>query len=173
MANIKVWKFLEENVNVFYKLSDVNVMNLWRSDYKINNNVQKLCKNLHGDARFFFGRDTSSWGSYDEGLVIDEHGIYLLRDNDYPNDIEIYLWSDIEFVDYNEEDDCFEFEYKEEDGIYAVDFPSYYVSKPEGVSKQTFKDVAQILNKMKILKAIWAFCFYLFVPRRAKRMPNN
>ena len=53
-------------------------------------------------------------------------------------------------------------------------------SKTSGVSIVAFcqkngiaSRVAQILNKMKILKAIWAFYFYLFVPRRAKRMPNN
>ena len=54
--------------------------------------------NIPQDEEILFTRDTSTWNNQDEGLVITNKGLYLLRDNDKPNEIDRILWSDFDNV---------------------------------------------------------------------------
>lgn len=164
--NEKVIDCFYENKGVFEKLNDVG-FSLSDSLYHLfplMGNYSSMLK-FHCDKIYvryniyyrnfgcdqneivLFVRDTSLWNDGNQGLVITDNAIYRLPDNDYPNDIYKYPWSNILSVTYNEKNDRFIIEIKDEYGVYECFLISYEISKPEGVSKQTFKDVALVLNK--------------------------
>lgn len=65
--------------------------NTWRSNFKIPY-----------EENIFYVRDTSSWSAMDQGLVITDVSIYMIPDNDKPDDLRILNWEDVVRVTYKE-----------------------------------------------------------------------
>ena len=54
------------------------------------------------DEEVLFTRDTSSY-KHNQGLVITDKAIYVLKDNDYPDEIIVLAWEDFDQVVYHDE----------------------------------------------------------------------
>ena len=65
--------------------------NTWRNNFKIPY-----------EENIFYVRDTSFWSVKDQGLVITDVSIYMIPDNDEPDDIYILNWEDVVRVTYKE-----------------------------------------------------------------------
>ena len=67
------------------------------------NNKLRINYNIPVEEEIIFKRDTSTWSSNNEGLVITDVSIYALDDNDYPEDLFYLNWEDISSVKYKDE----------------------------------------------------------------------
>ena len=73
-----------------YNLTDFD-RRTWRSNFEIPL-----------DELILFVRDTSFWNDKNEGCVMTDRGIYVINDNDHPEDEYIILWSEFDNVIYKE-----------------------------------------------------------------------
>lgn len=55
--------------------------------------------NLHIDEGVFMVRDTTFWGTFDQGLVVTDWGITCIRDNDKPDEIVTVKWEDVQYAE--------------------------------------------------------------------------
>ena len=55
--------------------------------------------NLHIDEGVFMVRDTTFWGTFDQGLVVTDWGITCIRDNDKPDEIVTIKWEDVQYAE--------------------------------------------------------------------------
>lgn len=55
------------------------------------------------DEEILFTRDTSFWNSHNQGMVITDKAIYVLPNNDKPDDISVYSWYDFDNVVYHDD----------------------------------------------------------------------
>lgn len=76
-------------VNVAIR-QDIDV-NTYRNNFKIPY-----------EENIFYVRDTSFWSVKDQGLVITDVSIYMIPDNDKPDDLYILNWEDVVRVTYKE-----------------------------------------------------------------------
>mgnify|MGYP002674073935 CR=1 FL=1 len=65
--------------------------NTWRNNFKIPY-----------EENIFYVRDSSFWSVMDQGLVITDVSIYMIPDNDEPDDLYILNWEDVVRVTYKE-----------------------------------------------------------------------
>ena len=61
---------------------------------KVRNNF-----NLHIDEQVFLVRDTTFWGTFDQGLVVTDWGITCIVDNDKPNEIITIKWENVQYAE--------------------------------------------------------------------------
>lgn len=57
---------------------------------------------MENDETILFIRDTSWWNTVDQGLVITDKRIYVIPDNDNPNDGFAFSWSEFDNVEYRD-----------------------------------------------------------------------
>ena len=55
--------------------------------------------NLHIDEGVFMVRDTTFWGTFDQGLVVTDWGITCIPDNDKPDEIVTIKWEDVQYAE--------------------------------------------------------------------------
>ena len=61
---------------------------------KVRNNF-----NLHIDEGVFMVRDTTFWGTFDQGLVVTDWGITCIPNNDKPDEIVTVKWEDVQYAE--------------------------------------------------------------------------
>lgn len=80
----------DSTVNVTIR-TDID-LSVYRQNFKIPYGEQ-----------IFYVRDTSSWSTDDEGLVITDTSFYCIQDNEEPDEEFTFDWADIKRVTYQEE----------------------------------------------------------------------
>ena len=104
------------------------------------------------DEEVLFTRDTSFWNNHNQGLVITDKAIYVLVDNDNPNDILVLPWEEFDQVVYHDEKFFF---YAGNEEIIWLGF--YLFTKfnsrtfdggPGPANTPKLEKIAQVLSKM-------------------------
>lgn len=94
------------------------------SQYRTNFNIDK-------DERIIFIRDTTFWGSKNQGLVITDRMVYMIEDNDYPENRAYFSWVLVDNAEFNGDGIIFNFT----DGD-TFEIPIKYFTKSGGEKKR-------------------------------------
>ena len=104
------------------------------------------------DEEVLFTRDTSFWNNHNQGLVITDKAIYVLKDNDHPDEIIVIAWEDFDQVVYHDEKFFF-YSGSEEIGWLGFYLFTKYNSRtfdggPGPANNPKLEKIAQVLTKM-------------------------
>ncbi|MBD5427017.1 MAG: hypothetical protein HDR38_05645 [Treponema sp.] len=95
------------------------------------------------DEEIFFMRDTSFWNDKNQGLVMTERGLYVIADNDSPQDEIIIEWKEFDRVVYKELNFYF---YKGDD--YVAHLGCNFLLKSDNPETFRLNQVCEFLNEM-------------------------
>lgn len=102
------------------------------------------------DEKVLFLRDRSFWNSRNQGLVITDQKIYLLPDNDKPDELYYINWGEVEKVDYKDLNLYFFLGDSEKTTVYLENFVKdttlYEVEEIVVIGK----DLASLFSKMAL-----------------------